>query len=77
MVLDHVPDSDEVAELAELHLEDYPAEEAHAICDIVYEPPDWLDMHEQDQMNAHLRDGAKCILIVYMREGSGDDEYDD
>jgi hypothetical protein len=69
IVLDHEPDAAEVSELATFHLESFPADEAHATCEIVYEPPQWLDVHEQDQMGAHLRDGAKCILIIYMQEG--------
>lgn len=74
MVLDHVPDREEVAELATLHLEEYPADEASASCEIVYTPPDWLEVYEQDQMAAYLRDGAACILVIYMREGSIEDD---
>lgn len=77
MVLDHMPDSDEIEDLAEKHLEDYPAEEAYATVELLHEAPDWLSVHEQDQMNAHLRDGAACILVVYMQEGDGDCEEEE
>ena len=60
----------------EKHLDEYEAEEAHASCDIVYTPPEWLEVHERDQMSAHLRDGAACILVIYMREGSDEEEED-
>jgi hypothetical protein len=73
MVLDHMPDRDEVAEYASAHLEDFPAESAYATIDIVHEPPDWLDVHEKDQMAAYMRDGAACILVIYMQEGSEED----
>ena len=77
MVLDHVPDTEEITELAAVHLDDFPAEEAHASCEIVYTPPQWLEVHEQDQMSAFLRDGAACILIIYMMEGSLEDEEEE
>jgi hypothetical protein len=69
MVLDHVPDSDEIEELAYLHLDDFPADEATAQVEILYSPPDWLNIAEQDQMGAYMRDGAACILVIYMCEG--------
>lgn len=76
VVLDHVPSDDEIEELAHYHLNDFPADEAHASCEIVYTPPTWLDIHEQDQFSAHLRDGAACILIIYMAEGAdADDDF--
>lgn len=74
MVLDHIPDEEEVEELAYMHLDDYPAEEATARVEIVYEPPTWLNISEQDQMSAHLRDGGVCILVVYMTEGEPSDD---
>lgn len=77
MVMDHVPDEDEVGELASLHLEEFPADEAFASCEIVYEPPSWLEVFERDQFAAHLRDGAACILVVYMQEGCVDEEDDE
>jgi hypothetical protein len=77
MVLDHIPDDDEVFELADHHLDLFEAEEAYASTEIVYEAPDWLSVAEQDQMNAFLRDGAACILVVYMREGDPDDEEEE
>lgn len=77
MVLDHVPDAEEVTELASLHLEEFPADDAHASCEIVYEPPKWLDIHERDQMSAFIRDGAACILVIYMQEGDLEMDEDD
>lgn len=77
IVLDHLPDDEEVSDLALAHLEDFPAEEAHASCEIVYQAPSWLEVHERDQMDAYIRDGAACILVVYMVEGCGDDSEDD
>lgn len=73
IVLDHEPDQDEVAAYAEYHLENFPADEAVARCELVYEPPAWVNVGEQDQLRAFLRDGSSCILIVYMREGTLDD----
>lgn len=78
MVLDHYPDHDEVSELASYHLEDFPADEAHATVDIVHEPPDWLAVHERDQMAAHMRDGGPdcCVVIIYMQEGALEDDFE-
>jgi hypothetical protein len=76
MVLDHVPDEDEVTQYAAHHLEDFPADEAFATIEITTDVPTWLSICEQDQMSAFLRDGAVCILIIYMQEGSvEEDEY--
>lgn len=77
MVLDHVPDDDEIEELAHKHLEEYPAEEAHARIQITYEPPEFLGIGEQDQIGAFMRDGAACILVIYMAEGEDCDDDDD
>ncbi len=77
MVLPHYPSAEEVADLAEEQLEAFPAEEAHATVEIMDHPPTWLALHEQDQMDAFLRDlEGSCVLVVYMREGDGDDLYD-
>jgi hypothetical protein len=78
MVLDHLPDADEIEDLAEAHLEDYPAEQAYATVELLHRAPDWLSIHEQDQMNAFLRDDPNaCILVVYMQEGDIEDEDED
>lgn len=77
MVLDHVPDEEEVAEHAADHLENFPAEDAFAKCQITYAAPDFLSIAEQDQINAFLRDGAVCVLVIYMSEGSCEDEDED
>lgn len=75
MVLDHEPDAEECSELATFHLEDFPAEEAYATIEITHSPPEWLELYEQDQMGAYLRDLPNaCILIIYMQEGAIDQE---
>jgi len=74
IVLDHTPDEEEISEYALSHLDEFPADEAHASCEVMYESPEWLDLHERDQFDAHLRDGAECILVIYMMEGCDDDE---
>ena len=75
IVLDHVPDEDEITDYAEMHLEEFEAEEAHASCEIMYSAPEWLEVHERDQFDAHIRDGATCILVIYMMEGCDDEDY--
>lgn len=77
MVYDHIPDEDEIAEVAAQHLDDFPADDAYASVDIVYKAPDFLSIHEQDQVNAFLRDGSKCVLVIYMQEGVLDEDDDD
>lgn len=72
MVLDHMPDDDEIEELAFHHLEAFEPESAHATIDIVYKAPDWLDVHERDQINAHMRDGGACIIVIHLIEDEED-----
>lgn len=76
MVMDHVPDEEEIAEIAADHLEDFPAEEAHARCQVVYTAPDFLSTCERDQIGAYLRDGAVCVLVIYMAEDDGSEDHD-
>lgn len=80
VVVDHAPDEEELAELAYSSLEDFEAEDAVASIDVTDHAPAWLTTCEQDQVNAHLRDGrpnARCV-IVYMRSGElGDDDPED
>lgn len=70
MVLDHYPTDDEIKELTYLHLDKYPSEYAIATIDIVRRAPDFLSVSEQDQINAHVRDGGRAfhVLVVYMKE---------
>ena len=68
IVLDHVPDQDEMADHAIASLEEFPADEANATCEVAYAAPAWLPMAERDQLDAFMRDGAACILVVYMNE---------
>lgn len=80
MVLDHYPSEEEVEELTYLHLDNFPADYAEANIEIVRKAPEFLTTCEQDQINAHLRDGGKTyhILVVYMEETEAfDDEEDD
>lgn len=77
MVLDHIPDEDEIADYAAAHLEEFPADEAYARCSVMYKAPMFLEVGERDQINAHVRDGAACILVIYMCEGDGADEEDE
>lgn len=72
--MDYVPDADELEEIAYHYLEKYPADEAHASIEVTYAAPDWLNTCEQDQLNAYMRDGSVCIVIVYMREGSSEED---
>lgn len=72
MVLDHIPDADEIEELALGHLEEFDADEAHATTEILYSPPPWMELCERDQIAAHLRDGGMCVLVVYMVDDTGD-----
>ncbi len=78
IVLPHKPDRDELAELAEFHLDEFPAAEAYATFEFMEQAPDWLELHEQDQMNAFMRDlNGGCILVIYMKEGEYPDDDTD
>ena len=82
MVLDHYPSEAEVDELTQFHLEQFDADYAEATAQIVRKAPDFLCTSEQDQINAHIRDGGKnCyVLVVYMEETEPfdtDDEDED
>lgn len=80
MVLDHYPSDDEVEELTYLHLDNFPTDYATATIEIVKKAPTFLSTCEQDQINAHVRDGGRAmhVLIVYMQESEpfDDDEYE-
>lgn len=75
MVLDHHPTDEEIDELADAHVEEcedqFITEIAAAV---VYEAPDFMSCSEQDQINAHLRDGGACVLVLYVTYS---DEPDD
>lgn len=74
MVLDHVPDEDELEEYAFAQLEELDDETAEAVVDLRKEAPDWMTLSEQDQINAHMRDGSACVLVIYITFAG---EYDD
>lgn len=77
MVLDYVPDEDQIEEFVFTHLDDFPADEASARVEVLYAAPDWMGVADRDQISAHLRDGSKCVLVIYMYEGTDEDEDDD
>lgn len=78
MVLDYYPDDEEIEDLAYGALEDFTDEDASAKTEVVYRAPEWMDISEQDQINAFVRDGVKgtCILVVYMSEEHFEDDMD-
>lgn len=74
MVLDHLPDDDEIDELADAHVESCEDEFITEIAAaIVYEAPDFMSMCERDQINAHLRDGGACVLVLYVTYADEDE----
>lgn len=79
MVLDYYPDDEEIEDLAYGALEDFTDENASAKTEVVYKAPEWMDIGEQDQINAFVRDGVKgtCVLVIYMSEGDFLDEEED
>lgn len=78
MVLDHVPSDQEIEEIAYSHLEEFDADEATATFELVHKAPDWMNICEQDQINAYVRDQPRSIiLVVYMVEGELEDEAED
>lgn len=77
LVLDEVPTEDECNELAEELLDDFPAESVAVSFDIVYAAPDFMNISEQDQINAYLRDGSACVLVVYMADADDMDDEED
>jgi hypothetical protein len=80
MVLDEMPDQEDLDELVEAHLDTFDGtEDVEISIDILYKAPDWMDICEQDQVNAHMRDGGVCIVVLYvtlLEEGTLDD-FDD
>lgn len=78
-VLDHYPTEDEVAKLTEEYLKEFPAEWAQATSEIVRKAPPFMCTSEQDQINAHIRDGGPrtYVLVVYMEEAEPWDEDED
>lgn len=77
MVLDEIPDEQDLEEIVCAHLDSIDEDEVEASIDIVYEAPDWLTTGEQDQVNAHLRDGGACVLVLYITVGESAYDEDD
>jgi hypothetical protein len=77
MVLDTYPSPDEIDELVYAHLDEIDEDEVEASVEIMEKAPDWLSICEQDQINAHLRDGGVCVLVLYITVGEStpDDDY--
>jgi hypothetical protein len=76
MVLDSYPSEDEIDELVYAHLDEIDSDEVEASIDILDKAPDWLSICEQDQINAHLRDGGVCVLVLYITVGESADDDD-
>lgn len=75
MVLDEMPTEEDIEELVLAHLDTLDDDEdVSASIDIVYKAPEWMDVCEQDQVNAHLRDGGACVLVLYITVGAGEED---
>lgn len=74
MVLPHRPNEEEVDEYVYDHLETLDDDEVRATADIQYCAPDWMSISEQDQINAYLRDGGVCVLVIYVVSGEDIEE---
>lgn len=78
MVLDEMPSDEDIDELVNAHLETLDEDDGIEISvDITDRAPDWMEIGEQDQVNAHLRDGGACVLVLYITEledGYSDDD---
>lgn len=75
-VLDEIPSEEDIEDYAYESLEEFDAESATATIELLDHPPEWMSVGEQDQINAYLRDGSVCVLVIYMRE-TDDAELDD
>lgn len=67
MVLDEIPSEEDIDELVCAHLETLDEDDNIEVSvDIVKKAPEWMDIGEQDQVNAHMRDGGVCVLVLYI-----------
>lgn len=67
MVLDEIPTDEDIDELVAAHLDALDDDEGVEVSvDITEKAPEWMDIGEQDQVNAHLRDGGVCVLVLYI-----------
>lgn len=78
MVLDEMPSEEDIDEMVNAQLDDYDDDESISVSvDITYKAPDWMDIGEQDQVNAHMRDGGVCVLVLYITVLEDDQADDD
>lgn len=78
IVLDHRPSDEEIEDLAYAHLDEFGADQATASFEILSGAPDWMNVCEQDQINAHMRDSSgSVVLVIYMVEGEFSDDEED
>lgn len=63
------PSSKQQAAIVEQLLNDYPADEAYAELHILDGIPTYIDVWQQDQLEAAQRDGATVFVAVIVREG--------
>ena len=75
MVLDEMPSEEDIDNFVAEHLEALDDDDSIEISvDVTDRAPDWMDIGEQDQVNAHLRDGGACVLVLYITILEDDDE---
>lgn len=78
MVLDEMPSEEQIDEMIEEHVAAFDEEDNIEVSvDVSDKAPDWMDISEQDQINAHLRDGGVCVLVLYITVLDGYTEDDD
>ncbi len=78
MVLDEVPSEEDIDAMIAEHIEALDEEDNVEVnVDVSDKAPDWMDIGEQDQINAHLRDGGVCVLVLYITVFDGYTDEDD
>ena len=78
MVLDEMPSEEDIDEMIDAHLDTFGDDEGISVSvDITDKAPDWMEIGEQDQVNAHMRDGGVCVLVLYitvLEDGYSEDD---
>ncbi len=74
IVLDEYPSEEDIQDLVYSHLDAMDEDDVEATIDLSDKAPDWMDIGEQDQINAHLRDGGVCVLILYITIGESEED---
>ena len=78
MVLDEMPSEEDIDEMIDAHLDTFGDDEGISVSvDITDKAPDWMEIGEQDQVNAHMRDGCVCVLVLYitvLEDGYSEDD---